>query len=73
MIFLMSPKAVRELTRLVVCLLGGTLLGVGLLELLIALDVVTVFDQLPDVAAGVAGMGIGLLRYGGPSRNPEGG
>lgn len=66
----MTQNTTRELTRLIVCVLGGIILGVGLLELLVLLDVVTVFDVLPDVAAGAAGVGIGLLRYGGPSRNP---
>ena len=67
----MSQSASREVVRLVVCLLGGVIFGVALLELLVAVSVVTVFDYGADVLAGFAGLGAGLLRYGGPSRVTE--
>jgi hypothetical protein len=57
-----------EMFRLTACLLGGVIFGVAIVELLVALNLVTVFGYGPDVAAGAAGLGLGLLRYGGPWR-----
>ena len=67
----MSQGSAREVSRLIVCVLGGVILSVGLLELLLLLDVVTAYDNWPDAAAAAVGLGAGLLRYGGPQRSPD--
>ena len=54
-----------ELIRLVVCLLGGVVFGVSLVEALVATSVVSVVGYGADVAGAAAGLGLGLLRYGG--------
>ena len=62
----MSHRRKSEFIRLTVCLLGGVVLGVAVVEALIATSVVSVVGYGPDVAGAAAGLGLGLLRYGGP-------
>jgi hypothetical protein len=64
----MSRGSALELVRLVICLLGGVMLALSLFELLLRLDVIMVFEDThePDFLAAIAGLGVGLLRYGGP-------
>jgi hypothetical protein len=62
----MSDRLKDELVRLAVCLLGGVVLGVAVVEALIATSVVSVAGYGADVAGAAAGLGLGLLRYGGP-------
>lgn len=63
----MHQQRMGEFTRLAVCLLGGVVLGVAVVEALIAMSVVAVAGYGADVAGAAAGFGLGLLRYGGRS------
>lgn len=65
--------SIQEVTRLANALLGGVIFGVAFFQLLVTLDKVTVFDNGPHVAAGAAGLGLGLLRYAGPACRATGG
>lgn len=62
----MSHRRSSELIRLAVSILGGVVLGVAVVEALIATSVVSVAGYGADVAGAAAGLGLGLLRYGGP-------
>lgn len=63
----MNRNTSLHLTRLAVCVLGGVISCVALFELLLMLDVVSAYDIQPDLLAGAVGVGIGLLRFGGPN------
>lgn len=62
--------ATHDLARLAAALIGGVIFGVAVVELLIALSLVNAVGYGADVAGGAAGLGLGLLRFGGPARSP---
>ena len=63
----MYQRRRSEFIRLGVCLVGGVVLGVAVVEALIATSAVNGVGYGADVAGAAAGLGLGLLRYGGPS------
>lgn len=57
--------------RLTVNIVGGMLFLVGIEEALVSFGIVSPAGGGSLVAAAVAGLGLGLLRYGGRPRSPE--
>jgi hypothetical protein len=55
---------VPDVARLLLIVFGGVLLLVGVEEALVSLGIATTSGYGAAVAAGVAGAGLGLLRYG---------